>query len=301
MNWQETRDFLTPCFPEAIRAELMLLQPGELREIRLRADRPTIFVTATRTVELPWRPGPIQLQALVEALSGHSLYARAEETSHGFLTLRGGHRMGLCGRVVHRKAGLSVVDVGAACIRIAAQWPGCADALLPLAMSGGQVQSLLLIGPPGSGKTTLLRDLTRQLCSGRRARQAAVIDERGELAACVGGVPQLDVGHTCDVLEGLGKAQAVPWLIRSMAPEVIITDELGSEADAAAILDAQACGCAVIASVHGCSLQDAASRPALAALMARRLFQHYAVLSPEGGGQILSVHDRCGSVAAAAS
>ncbi|MBR3763032.1 MAG: stage III sporulation protein AA [Clostridia bacterium] len=301
MNWQETRDFLIPCFPESIRSELLLLQAGELREIRLRADRPTVFVTATRTVKLPWSPGPLQLQALVEALSGHSLYARAEETAQGFLTLNGGHRMGLCGRVVHRKGGPVVTDVSSVCIRIAAQWPGCADSLVPLACVGGQVQSLLVIGPPGSGKTTLLRDLTRQLCSGRSAHQAAVIDERGEIAACRDGVPQLDVGHTCDVLEGLARGQAVPWLIRSMAPEVIITDELGSESDAAAILDAHACGCAVIASAHGFSLTDAASRPALAALMARRIFRHYVILSPEGGGQVIAIHDRNGAMGAAAS
>ena len=142
MNWQETRDFLTPCFPEAIRSELMLLQPGELREIRVRADRPTVFITATRTAQLPWSPGQHQLEALVEALSGHSLYARSEETGHGYLTLRGGHRMGLCGRVVHRKAGPVLADIASVCIRIAAEWPGCADPLLPLASQG----SLLLIG-----------------------------------------------------------------------------------------------------------------------------------------------------------
>ena len=288
MNWQETRDFLTPCFPEAIRSELMLLQPGELREIRVRADRPTVFITATRTAQLPWSPGQHQLEALVEALSGHSLYARAEETGHGYLTLRGGHRMGLCGRVVHRKAGPVLADIASVCIRIAAEWPGCADALLPLASQG----SLLLIGPPGSGKTTLLRDLTRQLSG---ARQTALIDERGELAACVLGVPQLDVGRCTDVLEGLDKPSAISWLLRSMAPDLIITDEVADERDAAALMEAQACGCTVFASVHGASLTDAAARPALAALMARRAFRHYAVLSAQDAGQIVSVQDRVGN------
>lgn len=295
MNWLETRDFLTPCFPETIRSELMLLQPGELREIRIRADRPTVFVTGTRTASLSWQPGQHQLEALVEALSGHSLYTRAEETGQGFITLRGGHRLGLCGRAVHRKVGTVLTDIGSVCLRIAAEWPGCADRLLQHVRQGGRTASLLVIGPPGSGKTTLLRDLTRQLSTGRDARQVAVIDERGELAACIGGVPQLDIGTSADVLEGMQKQEAVPWLIRSMAPQVIVTDELAGGDDAAAILDAQACGSSVIASVHGSSLNDAAARPALATLMSRRVFDCYAVLSPEGGGQIAALFDRTGS------
>lgn len=295
MNWQETRDFLTPCFPEVVRSELMLLQPGELREIRIRAERPTVFVTGTRTASINWLPGRHQLEALSEALSGHSLYARSDETGQGFITLRGGHRLGLCGHVVHRKAGPVITDISSACLRIAAEWPGCADPLLPRISQGSHTGSMLLIGPPGSGKTTLLRDLIRQLAFGRQAVQAAVIDERGELAACIGGIPQLDVGQTCDVLEGMHKPEAIQWLIRSMSPQVIVTDELSGPEDAAALLDAYTCGCSVIASVHSSSLTEAAARPSLASLMSRRIFNLYAVLSPEGGGQISALYDRNGS------
>ena len=296
MNWDETRDFLTPCFPEPIRSELALLQPGELREIRVRADRPTIFITGARVAQLPWSPGQHQLEAMVEALSGHSLYARSDEIGQGYLTLRGGHRMGICGHVLHRKAGNIVPDISSVCIRIACEWPGCADALLPYAHRG----SVLLIGPPGSGKTTLLRDLARQLSTGRNARQTAVIDERGELAACVGGVPQLDVGCACDVLEGLNKSEAVSWLVRSMSPQIILTDELAGADDAAALLKAQSSGCAVCASVHGRSISDVAANPSMASLMAHRLFNCYAVLNEDGGGRIASLYDRTGNPLTAA-
>ena len=156
-------------------------------------------------------------------------------------------------------------------------------------------QSLLLIGPPGSGKTTLLRDLARQLSSGSWALQTAVIDERGELAASVHGVPQLDIGCTADVLDGLSKPEAVTWLIRSMAPQLLVTDELSGPEDASAVLDAMACGAAVLTSVHGTGLREVASRPALAGLMARRVFAYYVVLSGEGGGRVSAVHDRSGS------
>lgn len=294
MNWQDTRAFLSPCFPESVRSELDMLLPGELREIRIRADRPTVFITATRRAALSWSPGQEQLETLTEALTEYSLYARAEETAQGFVTLRGGHRLGLCGRVIGSSTNRRLADVGSVCLRVAGEWLGSADALLPFLTTDGQAGSMLLIGPPGSGKTTLLRDTARQLSVGRDAKQVAVIDERGELSACVQGVPQLDIG-SADVLDGLSKQEAVPWLIRSMAPEVIVTDELSGPEDAACMLDAVASGTAVCASVHGSSLQEVAARPAFAAMMARRIFGLYAVLDAAGGGQVAALYDRNGS------
>lgn len=293
MDWNETLQFLSPFFPEEVRAEMDMLLPGELREIRIRAERPTVFVTASRTASLPWAPDKKHLTALVEAITEHSLYARAEETSQGYITLRGGHRMGLCGRVARSDSESVLSDIGSVCIRIAGEWPGSADMLL--ASLSPSAQSILIIGPPGSGKTTMLRDLARQLGSGRHAHQLAIVDERNELAACVGGIPQLNIGESADVLDGLHKQDAIPWLLRSMAPEIIVTDELGSDADAAAVLEAVNSGVAVCASAHGASLQEAAGRPALAALMSRRVFGLYAVLSAEGGGQIVGLYDRMGS------
>lgn len=292
MDWNETRQFLSPCFPEEVRTELDMLLPGELREIRIRVNRPTVFVTATRTAALPWSPDKQLLETLVEGLSGHSLYARSDETGQGFLTLQGGHRMGLCGHVANSDNRSVLSDIGSVCIRIASEWPGAADPLLTR-ITG--LQSILVIGAPGSGKTTMLRDLARQLASGRTAVQTAIVDERSEIAACTGGIPQLDVGTSTDVLDGLPKTAALPWLIRSMSPQLVITDELGGAEDASAVMDAIACGAAVCASVHGTSLQEVARRPTLAALMARRTFDLYAVLSSEGGGRIAAMYDRAGS------
>lgn len=295
MNWQDTKAFLSPCFPEEVSAEFELLLPGELREIRVRADRPAVLVTADRVTPLSWTPGRMQVEALAEALAEHGLCARTEETRQGYVTLRGGHRMGLCGRVHQCSGKTQLQGIGSLCIRIAGEWPGCADALYARASSSSHPLSTLIIGLPGSGKTTLLRDLARQLSSGKTPQQVSIIDERGELAACVNGVPQLDVGLSADVLDGCPKAQAVPWLIRSMAPQVIVTDELSDGEDAACVLDAMACGAAVMASVHGSNLHEVSNRPAMAQLMARRAFQLYAVLAPDGGGRIISLHDRSGS------
>ena len=163
MNWDETRDFLSPCFPECIRDELAMLLPGELREIRIRAERPAVFVTATRTAKLDWIPGQMQVEALTEALSGHSLFARADETRRGYLTLRGGHRMGLCGHITRKNGQSTLRDIASVCIRIAGEWRGCADGLISRfpALFPGKTPSVLIIGAPGSGKTTLVQLIPR--------------------------------------------------------------------------------------------------------------------------------------------
>lgn len=295
MDWQETKAFLAPCFPEEVHAEMELLYPGELREIRVRAGRSVVFCTQNRQVSLGWTPSPREVETLAEALSEYSLYAREDETRQGYVTLRGGHRMGLCGRVHQHHMTRELHGIGSLCIRIAAAWPGCADELMPYALHGGKPASGLVLGAPGSGKTTMLRDLARQLASGRDAYQTAVIDERGEIAACVDGIPQLDVGLWTDVLDGCSKEQAFPWLIRSMAPRIIITDELSGPSDVAAVRDAMACGIAVIASLHASSLQEVAGRPVVSSLLAARCFDWYALLPPEGGGRVQAVHDRAGS------
>lgn len=296
MDWAETKAFLSPCFPEEFRAELELLYPGELREIRIRAGQPVTLTTASRTAALAWRPEKDEVERLAEALTEHGLYARGEEARQGFVTLRGGHRLGLCGRVLMGdKRVRALRDIAFLCLRIAGHWPGAADALMPWVMRQGRVRSALVIGLPGTGKTTLLRDLARQLGSGRRAVQVGLIDERGELAACVDGVPQLDVGEQTDVLDGCPKTEAVAWLLRAMTPQALITDELADAADAAAVLEAIYSGVPVLASAHGAGLHELAQRPVLAAMMSRRVFDLYAVLDGEGTGRIAALYDRSGS------
>ncbi len=292
MNWQETKDLLFPCLPEEIRVEMDLLMPGELREIRLRADRPAQLVTCDRTATLGWQPSQEALETLVEALSGHSLYARSDETAQGYITLPGGHRCGLCGRVISPEGQRRLSRIGSVCLRIAAPWPGCADVLLPHLLEDVIVRSMLIIGPCGSGKTTLLRDAARQLSES--CVQVAMIDERGELAACLQGVPQMDLGPSADVLDNCPKRDAFPWLIRSLSPQAIITDELSGPEDFTCVSDAVFSGAAVIASIHGVSLQDVARRPAAAALLSQRVFDRYAVLDSHQPGQIIALYDKNG-------
>ncbi len=296
MNWEQTKSFLGPCLPDELRAEMASLHPGELQEIRLRCNQPCVFRTAAGVRVLHWTPRQRELETLTEALCGHSLYTRQDEVRQGYVTLKGGHRMGLCGGVRLISGIPHALDsTGSVCLRIAAEWAGAAEPLKPFLLSGRVPQSMLIVGGCGTGKTTLLRDAARVFGSSDAMIQAAVIDERGEIAACEHGVPQLNVGATTDVLEGCPKEHAARWLLRSMNPQVIVTDELADAQDVSAVMDATACGCAVVASVHGTSLNDLAARPVMASMMARRAFAHYAVLSPDGCGKIAAVYDRNGS------
>ena len=296
MNWEETKSFLTPCFPSEVQDELNLLLPGELQEIRIRAGQRCVFRTAARSKALNWRPAPREVEIVAEALCGHSLYARLDEVRQGFVTLRGGHRLGLCGSVhLHEGAPFSLGAPSSLCLRIAGQWPGAAAAVYPLLTEQTRASSMLIIGPCASGKTTFLRDIARTLSDS--GFQTAIVDERGELAACTAGIPQLDVGASTDVIDGCPKPYAFEWLIRSMSPQVIVTDELASAQDVSSVLDAVSCGCSVVASVHGTALTDLASRPVMASVMARRVFDYYVVLSGESPGEVAAVHDRNGSSA----
>lgn len=287
MTWDETLAMFAPCVPTPLIDALKALPPDALREMRLRADQPARLCCEDGVHTVDVSPTARQLTQICEALADHSLYARSMETAQGYVTLRGGHRMGLCGQV-HLRDGVPVLThIGSACVRIARERIGCGEPLLPFAMDG-----MLLIGPPGSGKTTLLRDLARLLSLTDEA--VAIMDERCELSACVEGAPQLNVG-CADVLCGMAKPDAARWLIRSMSPRFLLTDEIAAEADASALMDAHASGTAILASIHGRSLNEVVRRAAVKPLIAGRCFGSYAVLAPDTPGHVAALYDRSGS------
>lgn len=291
MTWQETMDFFMSCMPRQVSRALLNQPEGSVREIRVHAGGRASLATAGGEIACAGSVSPQQLSQMAEALCEHALYARAEEQRQGFVALRGGHRMGLCGRVVlHGQSIRALREISSVCIRVAGQWRGAADGLWPhLLDENGRARSLLVVGMPGTGKTTLLRDACRRLSEA--GRHVGVVDERSEIAAMCGGVAQLDVGPNTDVLDGCGKESGMRWMIRAMSPDVLATDELGGALDAQAVMEACRSGVAVLATLHGRDVETAVSRGALYQLAQMRAFDRYAVLDAGSVGRVACVYD----------
>lgn len=272
---------------------------SQLEEVRLRAGRPLHirgcgqdwFVTGeglpTHRAGDAMTVDPALVDRTWQVVCEASVYSREQEAAHGFVTLPGGHRVGVSGRVlVDGGRVLRFQPVAGLNFRIARELPGCADPVIPHLWdrSAGLPYNTLLLSPPGAGKTTLLRDLVRQLSVGVPSLglpglRVSLVDERGEVAACHHGVPRRDVGPRTDVLDGCPKAVGTRMAIRSLSPQVVAFDELGGQDDAQAVMEAAHAGVRVIATAHASDPADLAGRPSLKELPLHRLFQRVVVLS----------------------
>lgn len=193
----------------------------------------------------------------LELMTKSSVYAALDEIKRGFITIGGGYRVGLCGRAVLNDGKISYIkDISFANIRIKREIKGCANDLAKYVTEGQSLKSTLLIGPVKSGKTTLIRDLARIL-SDTFFKRVAVADERGEIAAMHLGMAKNNVGKLTCVMDLCPKSEALYMMVRSMAPDVIITDEIGSDKDFYAVKKAVLSGVCVIATMHGKNFSDA--------------------------------------------
>ena len=285
----DTVDRLMKLLPEEAATALATCLE-EVTEIRLRVNRPAQIVFDGTDVLAGAPIEARRLREITSALMDHSFYARETELARGFFTMADGSRVGVCGRFAGD--GTRLTDVGSVCVRIARAIPGCAVGLMGLIAPKDGLRSLLVVSPPGLGKTTLLRDAARQLSEG--GLRVGIADERHELAACHMGVPTLDVGPRTDVADGCPRPRAIRQLIRTMAPDVIVADEIGGEADAEALADAARCGVAVVASAHGRSLGEAAQRRWIREIVATRVLETLVLLGERPGHivEIRSLNER---------
>lgn len=255
---------------------------GEVEEIRLRAGQPPAVRTAQGECETDG--APVTAQELRETLSRaarYSVHSYAESLRHGFVTLDGGHRLGLCGTVAEENGQvIGVRTLSSVNLRVARQVDAVGEVIRPWVGTGAP-QSVLVLSPPGFGKTTLLREWVRLVSDAGYA--VAVADERGEIAALRDGVPQFALGRCTDVLENCGKRQAALMLLKTMSPELIAFDEITAPEDVEAVALCAHCGTAVVAGAHAAKVDDLYHRPLYRALLDLRVFERVVVIGRENG------------------
>ncbi len=255
-------------------------------EFRLRAGQQLVISTPQEEIIVK-TDSPIrheELGTMLEMVTEGSLHSVTESLKNGYVTISGGHRIGLCGTAVTKQNEITFIkNLSSASVRIARELPGVADDVLPRILQNGAFENTLIVSAPGFGKTTLLRDLIRKLSDGEPHYRISLIDERGEVAAKWHGVAQLDVGRNTDVLDGAPKAEAILLLLRAMSPQIIAMDEITAPQDLEALKFASHCGVGILATAHGYDIDCLMSRPLYREMMECKIFQYCVVLSVENG------------------
>lgn len=271
----------TQHFPPHLTETLLVMGTKDMQEIRIAADKNAAVVKSGVLLDSGVNVSRDMLRKIVDSMCRGSLYAMQQSLSRGYLTLAGGHRVGVCGRCVTENGCIThMTDISAICVRISRAVIGAADSVMEYLEYRGRLYNSLIISPPGCGKTTLLRDAARQL--GNRYK-VCIADERSEIAACRDGIPTHDVGRFTCVMDAVPKADGITMLLRTMSPEIIVTDETGSQEEERAICHLINCGVKIITTAHGYSEKDILNRQYLGSLVEKGIFERIIVLSNRSG------------------
>lgn len=299
VKWVNINKDIFQVLPKGATEEIKLkINIDDIEEIRLKVEKPIIINTNKKEVILDYFITKEELKYIITKISNYSIYAFQEEIKQGYITFKGGHRIGLAGECVMENSEVKTIrNITSINIRMCKEIIGCSDKIMTYISKFNRVNNTLIVSPPKCGKTTLLRDITRNISNGLNrigltGKKVTVIDERSEIAGCYNGVPQMNVGIRTDVLDGCLKRKGILMAIRSLAPEVIICDEIGLIEEMEELNVAFNSGVNMILSVHGLNLQDVINRAVFYQLIKTNIIERIIILSNRlGPGTIETVYE----------
>ena len=254
----------------------------KLEEIRIKEKKPCILIVDNKEIIKSYIVNSNDIKYILQKISNYSLYAFEDEIKRGFITIKGGHRVGLAGECVCENGNVKTIkNITSLNIRICREIIGCSNNIMKYVINKKRVYNTLIISPPRCGKTTLLRDITRALSE--KGKRISVIDERSEIAACFMGVPQMNIGLRTDVLDNCPKAIGMNMAIRSLSPDVIVTDEIGTNEDISSLNNSINSGVNVITTIHGFTIYDLINREVFRKILESSVFERIIILSNNHG------------------
>ena len=294
MNYDEIYKILPEVIGNSFKQFLM---EDKIQEIRIKVGKPIILNLAFEEKVLDYIPTREDLRYLITKISNYSLYAFEEEIKQGYITLKGGHRVGLAGECVMSKGEVRTIkNISSLNIRICKEVIGASNKVMRLIAENDRVYNTLIVSPPKCGKTTILRDIAKNLSNGMyqinlKGKKVTIVDERSEIAACYNGIPQMNVGIRTDILDNCLKKSGMIMAIRSLSPEVLICDEIGTEGDLEALNMAFNSGVNIIITVHGYDINDIYNRKVFKELIDNCVLERIILLSNRrGAGTIEKVY-----------
>lgn len=254
-NFSDVIDF----FPQEFREEIKnIANTSAIEEIRLYSEKHPVLLLGGQLIKLDSYIHRNEFEGILNRFIEYSYHTYEKTIASGFITLKGGHRVGLCGEVVEKDGKINMLrNISSMNIRHAREIKGIGATIVDNIVKNDEIKNTLIVSPPGCGKTTLLRDIVRLLCG--KGIKVSICDERSEIAAMNKTVSSFDVGDFADVISGCAKNKALEMIIRSMSPDVVITDEISYERDLGALKHACNCGVALISTIHGKTMDDVRS------------------------------------------